>query len=198
MTNVKTVLKRDRAARIRQGRAWLLCGLLGLGGVAAQAQSMAVTGISRTGCVSSGFGFDVTFAGLAVPTGPWRFRTVVNQGPNIFMDQIFPAPPSAGINFADGPSVWSVFDANQGGTVNTVFPMPDNVPFTMTVSIIEPGGAVASSSTTTVDRCGAGAQIVPTAAVAVPTLGAGGLAALSGLLGVMGWARRRRAAGALA
>lgn len=178
--------------RARGLPAWVSGALLAVGAVGAQAQSLTVASIEHTGCTNGAFGFRLNRTGMGAPSGPWRVRTVVNQGAQVFMDQIFPAPPGAS-NMPDGWTNWFVFAENQGGTVNASFPMPDNLPFTMTLSTLDTANRVVSSSATTATRCGPGAQIV--AAAAVPALPLGGLAVLSALLPVVGWRRLRRAVG---
>ena len=192
---------RQSGSRKAWGRTWALGSLLALCGLAAQAQTISVNAINRTGCADNGFAFNVTFAGLAAPTGPWKFHTVVQQGATVYMDQLF-APASG--NLADGTGSWGVTSGSPSGAPTTPFPMPDNTPFTMTISVLNAAGQTVSTTQTTANRCGTGAQItsnvttmgpLPTPTpTAVPTLEAGGLAALAGALGVVGWLRRRRTA----
>ena len=186
---------RASGARKTWGRTWAMGSLLALCSLAAQAQTVTVNSISTRGCNAADFGFNVTFAGLAAPTGPWQFHTVVQQGAAVYMNELFTS------NASNGAGNWWVLAQSTGGPT-TPFPMPDNVPFTMTISILNAAGQTVSTTQTTVDRCGTGAQITSNATTmvplptptAVPTLEAGGLAALAGALGVVGWLRRRRMA----
>ena len=188
---------RASGARKTWGRTWALGSLLALCSLAAQAQTMSVNSINRTGCADGGFAFNVTYAGLAAPTGPWKFHTVVQQGATVYMDQLF-----GPVNLADGTGSWGVTSSSPSGAPTAPFPMPDNTPFTMTISVLNAANQTVSTTQATANRCGTGAQITSNATTmgplptptptAVPALEAGGLAALAGALGVVGWLRRRR------
>jgi hypothetical protein len=180
---------RQSGSRKAWGRTWALGSLLALCSLAAQAQTMSVNSINRTGCADGGFAFNVTYAGLAAPTGPWKFHTVVQQGATVYMDQLF-----GPVNLADGTGSWGVTSSSPSGAPTAPFPMPDNTPFTMTISVLNAANQTVSTTQATANRCGTGAQIMLPTPTAVPTLEAGGLAALAGALGVVGWLRRRRMA----
>jgi hypothetical protein len=95
---------------------------------AAAAPTLTFIQFNRVGCDNDATGFRWSIAGTGGAS--YDVRTILSQGSNIFMDQIFPLT-------GDGTFSWGLFSDNTGGTVNAAFPMaPDTLTHvSLTVSI---------------------------------------------------------------
>lgn len=134
----------------------LVLASLQVAAVSAQTESWTVVSLNSVGCANAATNFTTQVSGIMSFPTTLRFRTIVDAGGLRYMDE------DAGTPGSNGLYNWSLYNSNSGGPTTATFPIPPDIPITVTFALIDGmGGPIVTSQTITITQCNGGVIFVP-------------------------------------
>ncbi len=123
--------------------------------VGAAGESWIVQSVDTIGCDDFDINLTTFVSGITTFPTNLRWRTIVDAGGLRYMDE------DAGNPNNDGVTYFSIYTASTGGPTTAAFPIPDDTPITIRLSLIDGvGGPDVTLVTVSIDKCNGGTAVI--------------------------------------